>query len=120
MATVVLADPDDERRAASVFGLRAGQCDVVDVDTLEGALTAVANERPEALVLAAELCRAVTPARLATALRTQPETADIRLVLVAPIGTAVDTTGADAVLSRPVTPVDLVRAVVAAPRGAEV
>ena len=110
MSTVVLADPDDERRAASVFGLRAGQVDVVEAETLEAALSAVARERPEALLLAAELCRAITPQRLASALRAQPETADIRLVLLAAIGTAVDTTGADVVLSRPTNPVDLVRA----------
>ena len=114
MATVVLADPDEERRAASCFGLRAGQCDVEEVETLEAALTAVARERPDALVLAAELCRAITPQRLAQALHAQPETAGIRLVLVAGIGTAVDTAGADVVLSRPVTPVDLVAAVVGA------
>lgn len=113
MPTVVLADPDDERRAASLFGLRAGQFDVVEVETLEAALTAVAREQPVALLLAAELCRAITPARLAAALQAQPETADIRLVLLAAIGTAVDTSGADTVLSRPTTPVDLVRAVLA-------
>lgn len=110
MSTVVLADPDEERRAASLFGLRAGQVEVVEVDTLEGALSAVARERPDALVLAAELCRAISPQRLASALRAQPETASIRLVLVAAIGTAVDTAGADVVLSRPTNPVDLVRA----------
>lgn len=110
MSTVVLADPDDERRAASLFGLQAGQVDVVEAETLEAALSAVARERPEALVLAAELCRAITPQRLASALRAQPETAGIRLVLLAAIGTAVDTTGADVVLSRPTNPVDLVRA----------
>ena len=110
MSTVVLADPDDERRAASAFGLQAGQVDVVEAETLEAALSAVARERPEALVLAAELCRAITPRRLASALRAQPETADIRLVLLAAIGTAVDTNGADVVLSRPANPVDLVRA----------
>lgn len=110
MSTVVLADPDDERRAASLFGLQAGQIDVVEAETLEAALSAVARERPEALVLAAELCRAITPQRLASALRAQPETAGIRLVLLAAIGTAVDTTGADVVLSRPTNPVDLVRA----------
>lgn len=110
MSTVVLADPDEERRAASLFGLRAGQIEVVEVDTLEGALSAVARERPDALVLAAELCRAISPQRLASALRAQPETSSIRLVLVAAIGTAVDTTGADVVLSRPTNPVDLVRA----------
>lgn len=110
MSTVVLADPDEERRAASLFGLRAGQIEVVEVDTLEAALSAVARERPDALVLAAELCRAISPQRLASALRAQPETSSIRLVLVAAIGTAVDTTGADVVLSRPTNPVDLVRA----------
>lgn len=110
MSTVVLADPDEERRAASTFGLRAGQVDVVEVETLEAALSAVARERPDALVLAAELCRAITPQRLAAALRAQPETAGIRLVLLAAIGTGVDTTGADVVLSRPTNPVDLVRA----------
>lgn len=110
MSTVVLADPDEERRAASLFGLRAGQIDVVEVDTLEAALSAVARERPDALVLAAELCRAISPQRLASALRAQPETASIRLVLLAAIGTAVDTAGADVVLSRPTNPVDLVRA----------
>lgn len=110
MSTVVLADPDEERRAASLFGLRAGQLEVVEVETLEAALSAVAQERPDALMLAAELCRAITPQRLASALRAQPETASIRLVLLTAIGTAVDTTGADAVLSRPLHPVDLVRA----------
>lgn len=110
MSTVVLADPDEERRAASLFGLRAGQLEVVEVDTLEGALSAVARERPDALVLAAELCRAISPQRLASALRAQPETAGIRLVLLAAIGTAVDTSGADVVLSRPTNPIDLVRA----------
>ncbi len=110
MSTVVLADPDEERRAASLFGLRAGQLEVVEVETLEAALSAVAQERPDALMLAAELCRAITPQRLASALRAQPETAGIRLVLLTAIGTAVDTTGADAVLSRPFNPVDLVRA----------
>lgn len=110
MTTVVLADPDEERRAASAFGLRSGQFDVVEAETLESALSAVARDRPGALVLAAELCRAITPERLATALRAQPETSDIRLVLLAAIGTAVDTTGADVVLSRPTSPVDLVRA----------
>lgn len=110
MSTVVLADPDGERRAASLFGLRAGQLEVVEVDTLEGALSAVARERPDTLVLAAELCRAISPQRLASALRAQPETASIRLVLLAAIGTAVDTTGADVVLSRPTNPFDLVRA----------
>lgn len=110
MSTVVLADPDEERRAASLFGLRSGQIEVVEVDTLEGALSAVARERPDALVLAAELCRAISPQRLASALRAQPETASIRLVLLAAIGTAVDTSGADVVLSRPTNPVDLVRA----------
>jgi len=111
VSTVVLADPDEERRAASLFGLRAGQVDVVEVETLEAALTAVAREQPGALVLAAELCRAITPQRLAAALRAQPETASIRLVLLAGIGSGVDPTGADVVLSRPATPVDLVRAV---------
>lgn len=110
MSTVVLADPDEERRAASLFGLRAGQIEVVEVDTLEAALSAVARERPDALMLAAELCRAISPQRLASALRAQPETASIRLVLLAAIGTAVDTAGADVVLSRPTNPVDLVRA----------
>lgn len=110
MSKVVLADPDEERRAASIFGLRAGQVEVVEVDTLEGALSAVARERPDALVLAAELCRAISPQRLASALRAQPETASIRLVLLAAIGTAVDTSGVDVVLSRPTNPVELVRA----------
>lgn len=111
MPTVVLADPDDERRAGSVFALRAGALEVVDGGTLEAALTAVAKEEPDALVLAAELCRAITPQRLAAALRAQPETASIRLVLLAAIGSAVDTTGADVVLHRPTSAVDLVRAV---------
>lgn len=110
MSTVVLADPDDERRAAGAFGLRSGQLEVVETDTLEGALSAVARERPDALLLAAELCRAITPERLAAALRAQPETSNIRLVLLAAIGTSVDTTGADVVLNRPTSPVDLVRA----------
>lgn len=109
MATVVLADPDDERRAGSVFALQAGQVEVVESSTLEAALTAVAKEQPHALVLAAELCKAITPQRLAAALRAQPETADIRLVLLAAIGSAVDTAGADAVLHRPTSAVDLVR-----------
>ncbi len=112
MTTVVLADPDDERRAGSVFALRTGTAEVVESATLEGALTAVAKERPDVLVLAAELCRAITPKRLAAALRAQPETAEIRLVLLAAVGTAVDTEGADVVLSRPTTAVDLVRAAV--------
>lgn len=113
MTTVVLADPDEERRAANTFGLRAGGVEVIGTPTLEAALTAVATNRPDALLLAAELCRAITPARLSAALRAQPETADIRLVLLAAIGTGIDTTGADVVLSRPTTPVDLVGAVVA-------
>ena len=112
MTTVVLADPDDERRAGSVFALRTGAVTVVESATLEGALTAVAKERPDTLVLAAELCRAITPKRLAAALRAQPETAAIRLVLLAAIGTAVDTEGADVVLSRPTSAVDLVRAAI--------
>ena len=112
MASVVLADPDDERRAGNVFALRAGQVDVVEGGTLEAALTAVANERPDALVLAAELCKAISPSRLAAALRAQPETSDIRLVLLAAIGSAVDTSGADVVLHRPTSAVDLVRAAI--------
>lgn len=111
MTTVVLADADDERRAAQAFGLRAGGCEVTEVETLESGLTAVARERPDALVLAAELCRAVSPQRLVAALRAQPETAGIHTVLVAAVGSAVDTTGVDVVLSRPTTPVDLVEAV---------
>jgi CheY-like chemotaxis protein len=113
MTTVVLADADDERRAAQAFGLRSGGCEVTEVETLESALTAVARERPDALVLAAELCRAVSPQRLVAALRAQPETAAIHTVLVAAVGSAVDTTGIDTVLSRPTTPVDLVAAVTA-------
>lgn len=112
MTTVVLADPDEERRAGSVFALRAGLVEVVESGTLEGALTAVAKERPDVLVLTAELCRAITPRRLAAALRAQPETADIRLVLLAAVGTGVDTEGADLVLHRPASAVDLVRATV--------
>lgn len=110
MPTVVLADPDEERRAASVFGLRAGRVDVVEAGSLEGALTEVARERPDALLLTAELCRAISPRRLAAALGSQPETSTVRLVLLAAVGTGLDTTGADEVLSRPVTAVDLVRA----------
>ena len=108
---VVLADPDEERRAGSVFALRSGGVEPVESETLEAALTAVARERPDVLVLAAELCRVITPRRLAAALHAQPETSRIRLVLLAAIGTAVDTSGADVVLSRPATAVDLVRAV---------
>lgn len=112
MPTVVLADPDEERRAANAFGLRAGgDVEVSESESLEAALTAVAKERPDVLVLVAELCRAISPKRLASALRAQPETASIRLVLLAAIGSAVDTDGADVVLSRPVSAVDLVRAV---------
>ena len=113
MQPVVLADPDAERRAASVFALRSGALDVIDTDTLETALSAVASDQPQALVLAAELCRIITPARLSAALKAQPETEHIRLVVITPIGTSVDTDGADVVLTRPTTPVDLVRAVVA-------
>lgn len=109
MPTVVLADPDEERRAGNVFALRTGDVEVVETGTLEAALTAVAKARPDLLVLAAELCRAITPKRLAAALRAQPETSDIRLVLLAGVGTAVDTDGADLVLSRPTSAVDLVR-----------
>ena len=111
MTTVVLADPDEERRAGSVFALRSGRVEVVDGSTLEAALTAVAKERPDVLVLAAELCRAITPRRLAAALHAQPETTQIRLVLLAAVGSELDTAGADLVLSRPTAALDLVRAV---------
>ena len=111
MTTVVLADPDEERRAGSVFALRSGRVDVVEGSTLEGALTSVAKERPDVLLLAAELCRAITPRRLAAALHAQPETAGIRLVLLTAVGSPLDTTGADLVLTRPTTARDLVSAV---------
>ncbi len=80
-ATVVVASASDGIRAQLRLTLGDERFEVIEADDARGAATEIATRRPPLVALDADLSGV---ANLATSLRAQPETEQVRILLLAP------------------------------------
>jgi DNA-binding response OmpR family regulator len=107
---VVVVSADEGVRAQLRLTLGEDRFDVVEVPDVRSAATAVADRVPALVVLDGDLPDG-TADGFATSLRAQPETADIRTLLLAPRSASGDDPGqaVDASIAMPATSFALLR-----------
>jgi len=110
-ARVVVVSPDEATRALVRLTLGEDRYEVVDHGSLDEAVRGIATATPRVLILDLALAGDALP--LARTLREQPETADIRTLILAHRGTQAPTeaAGVDATLVVPATAFALLRKV---------
>jgi DNA-binding response OmpR family regulator len=110
-ARVVVASPDEATRALVRLTLGEERYEVVDHDSLDAAVRGIVTATPQVLIL--DLALPVDALPLARTLRAQPETADIRTLVLVHRGAQAptDADGVDATLVVPSTAFALLRKV---------